>query len=144
MAEKFDPRARRRARRALVQAIYQWQLADGDVAQIRAQFALNGSLERADADFFEGCLKGVVTDIDSVDSNYVPHLDREPAELDHVERAILRAGTYELQARIDVPYKVVIDEYVALAKTFGAQDSFKYVNGVLDGVARKLRTTETR
>lgn len=144
MAEKIDPRARRRARRALVQATYQWQLADASVAEIRAQFADNGSLDKADGDFFDACLGGVVDAHGALDAIYAPYLDRQVSELDHVERAILRTGTFELRSRIDVPFKVVINEYVTLAKTFGAQDSHKYVNGVLDRVARDLRAAETR
>ncbi len=136
--------ARRRARRALVQAIYQWQLGGQAADDIRAQFADNGSLDKADVVFFSACLRGVLTDAPDLDATFAPYLDRAVASLDQVERAILRAGAYELRSRIDVPYKVAIDEYVRLAKTFGAEQSYKYVNGVLDRVARDLRTQETQ
>ena len=135
--------ARRRSRRALIQAIYQWQLGGQQADDIRAQFVDNGTLAKADGEFFDACLRGVLHDAPELDAAYGPHLDRSVAALDQVERAILRAGAYELRSRIDVPYKVAIDEYVRLAKTFGAEDSYKYVNGVLDRVARDLRTAET-
>ena len=139
----MDPRARRRARRALVQAIYQWQLGGQTADDIRTQFTDNGTLDKADSEFFAGCLRGVLRGAPDLDAVFAPYLDRSVASLDQVERAILRAGTYELRSCIDVPYRVAIDEYVRLAKTFGAQDSYKYVNGVLDRVARELRSAET-
>ena len=135
--------ARRRSRRALVQAIYQWQLGGQQADDIRGQFVDNGTLDKADGEFFAACLRGVLADAPDLDAAYGPYLDRSVAALDQVERAILRAGAYELRSRIDVPYKVAIDEYVRLAKTFGAEDSYKYVNGVLDRVARDLRPAET-
>ena len=135
--------ARRRARRALVQAIYQWQLGGQPADAIRTQFADNGALDRADAEFFDACLRGVLDGAPELDAAFAAYLDRSVAALDQVERAILRAGAYELRSRVDVPYKVAIDEYVRLAKTFGAEDSYKYVNGILDRVARDLRATET-
>ncbi len=139
----MDPRARRRARRALVQAIYQWQLGGQAADDIRAQFADNGTLDNADSEFFDACLRGVLRGAPDLDATFAPYLDRSVAALDQVERAILRAGAHELRSCIDVPYRVAIDEYVRLAKTFGAQDSYKYVNGVLDRVARDLRSAET-
>lgn len=135
--------ARRRARRALIQALYQWQLAPQDAPAIAAQFIENGSLAKADSAFFNACLAGVTAAVADLDAAFTPYLDRDATALDHVERAILRAGAYELKEREDVPYRVVIDEYIRLAKTFGAEQSYKYVNGVLDRVARDVRAAET-
>ena len=132
------PWARRRARRALLQAIYAWQMTDADLADIAAQFSAKG-LKRADVDYFQSCLRGVLRGVETLDPLFEPYLDRRIDQLDHVERAILRAGTFELRERLDVPTPVVIDEWVELAKTFGAQDSFRYINGVLDRVARAVR-----
>ena len=134
--------ARRRARRALVQAVYQWQLADADSRQIEAEFLASGSLKKADKGFFTEILRGVLDKSSDLDELIEPLLDRKLKELDNVELAILRLGTYELNARIDVPYRVVIDEYVELTKIFGAEDGHKYVNGVLDKLARTLRVAE--
>ena len=133
---------RRHARRALVQAIYQWQVAAHDADEIRAQFADSGTLKKADRAFFNRCLHGIIAETDDLDCAFAPYLDRKVSELNQVERAILRAGTYELSACPEVPFKVVLDEYINLAKTFGAEGSYKYVNGVLDRVARDLRTPE--
>lgn len=133
---------RRRARRALVQAVYQWQLSDNSVASVLTDFQEDDSLKKADGDFFEELLKGTIASADELDEKYVPYLDREVSRLDHVERAILRLAAYEFVYRIDVPYRVVIDEYVELAKTFGAQDSHRYINGVLDNLAAQVRSIE--
>lgn len=135
---------RRHARRALVQAIYQWQVARHDVSEIRSQFADSGTLKKADRAFFDRCLHGIIAETEDLDSAFAPYLDRKVNDLNQVERAILRAGTFELSACPDVPFKVVLDEYINLAKTFGAEDSYKYVNGVLDRVARDFRAQEVQ
>lgn len=141
-ADKPKPYARRQARRALVQAIYQWQMTDADTQTLANDFVERGSLEKADRPFFDELLKHVVEHSDDLDAAFVELLDRELKSLDQVELAILRLGTYELVHRIDVPYRVVLDEYIELAKTFGAEDSHKYVNGVLDKLARSVRPAE--
>lgn len=152
----FNPWARRRARRALLQAIYAWQVAGADLADLRAQFcsakegpaagALSarsgGRMRAADESYFLDCLNGVVQGVAELDPLFEPYLDRAIDALDHVERAILRAGTFELKERLDVPVRVVIDEWVELAKTFGAEESFRYINGVLDRVAHDTRGLE--
>lgn len=153
-------RARRRARRALLQALYAWQLTGAAVAELRAQFSFTArrcrlgaadpganlvdreQLRGADQTFFADCLAGVVGHRDDLDALFVPYLDRALEALDHVERAILRAGTFELRSRLDVPPRVAINEWVELAKGFGAEESHRYVNGVLDRVARDLREAE--
>jgi N utilization substance protein B len=140
MNPKPNPWARRRARRALVQAVYQWQMTGADATTVTAEFG--ESLTRADRDFFQELLRGVMSNSAELDSLLTPLLDRSVNELDQVERAILRLGTYELAHRIDVPYRVVIDEYVELAKLFGAEEGYKYVNGVLDGLSQQLREPE--
>jgi N utilization substance protein B len=142
VSDRFDPRARRQARRALVQALYQWQLAGAEVAAIEAEFKAGESLNRADQTFFSEVLRGVINQTESLDAKFTPLLDRKLEDLDQVELALLRLGTYELAERIEVPFKVVISEYVGLAKTFGAEASHGYVNGVLDKVARAERALE--
>jgi N utilization substance protein B len=142
MASKTNPWARRQARRALVQAVYQWQMTGGDVGTVEGQFQNDDSLAKADGEFFTALLRGVLREHETIDAIFAPYLDRKPKDLDQVERAILRLGCFELQQRIDVPYRVVIDEYVELAKTFGAEASYKYINGVLDRVAKDQRAPE--
>ena len=134
--------ARRRARRALMQAVYAWQMTGGDLKDIAGQFEGSKHLKDADEGYFNECLRGVLAGVAELDPLFEPYLDRRIDQLDYVERAILRAGSYEMKARLDVPVRVVIDEWVELAKRFGAADSFRYVNGVLDRVARDVRQTE--
>ena len=142
MPSKPNPWARRRARRALVQAVYQWQMTDADTSAVEKEFLAAEALVKADVEFFQELLRGVLHHSDEVDALFAPLLDRELASLDQVELAILRLGTFELKNRIDVPYRVVIDEYVGLAKLFGAEDGYKYINGVLDRLAGDIRKIE--
>jgi len=136
--------ARRHARRALVQAVYQWQMTDVDTQTVETQFEDDGSLAKADREFFREMLRGVLQGSDELDACFQPHLDRKLKELDKVELALLRLGTFELKERLEVPFRVVINEYVELAKTFGAEDSHKYINGILDKLSNVLRATEPR
>jgi len=134
--------ARRKARRALVQALYEWQLSENSLANIRGSFHEGSALKKADVEFFDEILALAIHQASELDASYEPLLDRKLTQLDQVERAVLRLACVEFTHRIDVPYAAVIDEYVELAKTFGAQDSYKYINGVLDKLARILRTVE--
>jgi N utilization substance protein B len=134
--------ARRRSRKALMQALYQWQMTRADLHSLLKEYRETGALKKADQEFFAELLRGVVSNVEELDALLAPVLDRKVEELDRVEQALLRAGAFELKHRIDVPFRVVIDEYVALAKTYGAEDSFKYVNGVLDRLASALRRLE--
>ena len=134
--------ARRRSRRALLQAIYQWQMTGAETAAIEYDLAEEGALKKSDREFFKALLRGVVFGTGELDALLGPVLDRRVEDLDKVELALLRLGAYELRHRIDVPFRVVIDEYVELAKVYGAEESFKYVNGVLDRLAQDLRALE--
>ncbi len=134
--------ARRKARRAAVQAVFGWQMAGGNIADIDAEYQGNGSLDKADAVFFEQILRGALLNAGDLDALLDPVLSRPVRELDKVELAVLRLAAYELQAREEIPYVVVIDEYVELAKLFGAEDGHKFVNGVLDKLAATLRPVE--
>ena len=133
---------RRKARHFGLQALYQWTLSGASAADIEAEFRIDNDFQHTDGEYFSAVLKGVVGDVDALEALFSPVLDRRLGELDPIERNLLRLGTFELRDRIDVPYKVVISEAVALAKKFGATDSHRYINGVLDKVARDLRTVE--
>ncbi len=137
------PAARRKARRYTLQALYQWQLAGAALNDIEAQFLADNDMKKVDRAYFHALLHGVPAQVSGLDEALRPFLDRRVEELSQVEKAILRMGAFELKERIDVPYRVVINEAIELAKTFGAEDSFKYVNGVLDKLARRLRSAET-
>lgn len=139
-AEKPSVWERKRARRALVQALYQWQMNSTGVHQIETEF--DDALKKADRAYFREALTFIVFNTDELDARIAPLLDRKLKDLDTVELGLLRLGTYELTQRLDIPYRVVIDEGVNLAKVFGAEDSHKYINGVLDKLAREIRTAE--
>lgn len=137
-------RRRTRARRRALQALYQWQMAGQDLVDIEAQFQQEMDMGAVDIELFREFLHGVPARVDTLDASFGPLLDRPLQQLDPIERAILRMGTYELETRIDIPYRVVINEAVELAKQFGAEQSHRYINGVLDKVARgfPLRAVE--
>ena len=132
----------RKARHFGLQALYQWTLSGASATDIEAEFRFDNDFQHTDGEYFSAVLKGVVGDVDALEALFSSALDRKLEELDPIERNLLRLGTFELRDRIDVPYKVVINEAVALAKKFGATDSHRYINGVLDKVARDLRTVE--
>ena len=133
---------RRKARHYGLQALYQWTLSGASPSDIEAEFRVDNDFRHTDGEYFSALLRGVVHDAEGLELLFEPALDRKLDELDPIERNLLRLGTFELRDRIDVPYKVVISEAVALAKKFGATDSHRYINGVLDKVARELRQVE--
>lgn len=142
---KASPAARRKARHFAVQALYQWQLAGADLAQIEAEFRADNDMSKVDMEYFHDILHGVPRDKSLLDDKVSPLLvDRRLDEMTPVELAIVRLGAYEMMRRIDVPYKVVINEAIELAKTFGATDGHKFINGVLDKLAQRERSVEIR
>ena len=130
---------RSRARRAALQAIYQWQMTAQALETIDTQFREDKSWRRVDEELFSAHLYGVATNVAALDAHLQPILDRPVAQLDAVERAILRMGAFELTHRPDIPWRVVINECVELARDFGAEQSYKYINGILDKLARRTR-----
>ncbi|NDH40500.1 MAG: transcription antitermination factor NusB [Gammaproteobacteria bacterium] len=133
---------RRKARHYGLQALYQWSMAGSTLSDIEAEFRTDNDFRHTDGEYFTALLKGVASDVDALETLFSPCLDRALDDLDPIERNLLRMGTFELRDRIDVPYKVVINEAVSLAKKFGASESHRYINGVLDKVARELRSVE--
>lgn len=125
-----------------MQALYEWAISGNVMLEIEARYRVENDMHKVDLDYFHELIHEIVNHSDAIDDAYLSHLDRKFHELDHVERAILRIGTYELLHRIDVPYKVVINEGIELAKDFGATESHKYVNSILDEVAKQHRTVE--
>ena len=133
---------RRKARHFGLQALYQWTLSDASLVDIDAEFRVDNDFRHTDGEYFQALLRGVMEDVESLEALFSPLLDRALDDLDPIERNLLRMGTFELKERIDVPYKVVINEAVSLAKKFGATESHRYINGILDKVASELRTVE--
>jgi len=136
--------ARTKARRNAVQALYQWQLVGQDLAEIEAQFLAEYDMNKVDVAYFKELFREVPLHLHELDDHLIPFLDRPVDEVDPVERAILRIAAYELEFRLDVPYRAVINEAIELAKRFGAEHGHKYVNGVIDQVAKKLRAAEIK
>jgi N utilization substance protein B len=133
---------RRKARHYGMQALYQWHMAGASLNDIEAEFRADYDFSHVDLAYFQALLHEIPACVDELDAALEPLLDRKLDELDPIERTLLRMGMFELTQRIDVPFKVVINEEVALAKKFGATDSHKYINGVLDKAARELRKVE--
>ena len=133
---------RRKARHYGMQALYQWHMAGASPGVIEAEFRADYDFSHVDLEYFQALLHGVPACVDELEARLEPLLDRKLSDLDPIERTLLRMGTFELAHRPDVPYKVVINEAVSLAKKFGATDGHKYINGVLDKVARELRKVE--
>jgi N utilization substance protein B len=135
--------ARTRARELLLQALYQKQIAGHECAELLQQFREQVAYERVDQEFFEELLTSICGSQDSIEKSIDKLIDRPLEQLDPVELGILLIGVYELESRIDIPYRVVINEGVNLAKRFGALDGHKYINACLDAGAQSLRAVET-
>jgi len=133
------PSPRRKARELAVQAVYSWQLSQNSVTDIEANFLTDNSSRRFDIDYFQQLFRGVTATVSELDAAISPHVDRPLDDVDHVEKSILRVAIYELSACQDVPYRVVINEAIELAKSFAADDSHKFVNGVLDKAVKLIR-----
>lgn len=134
---------RHKARHYAMQALYQWHMAGAPLNHIEAEFRTEYDFDKVDGEYFHILLHEIPAQLDDVEAAFSPYMvERSLEELDPIERALLRIGTFELKERIDVPYKVVINEAVNLAKKFGASESHKFINGVLDQVAQQLRSVE--
>jgi N utilization substance protein B len=125
-----------------MQALYQWDLSGTDLPLIREQFLVAEDFSKADKPYFIELLSKAPKNVDIIDENISGFIDRPFEQLDPVERAVLRLATYELLYRLDIPYRVTINEAVQLTKKFGAEQGHAYVNAVLDKAAHKLRSAE--
>ncbi len=137
-------RGRRLARERAMQALYQWQIQDQPIKDVCNQFLADEQNADIDTEYFTELLLGAAGQRDDLDSRIAEFADRHPTLLDPVEHAILWVGFYELLNRIDVPFRVVLNEAVELTRTFGAEDGHKYVNAVMDRAAAELRAVEHR
>ncbi|MCP3680875.1 MAG: transcription antitermination factor NusB [Gammaproteobacteria bacterium] len=136
-------KSRHKARRYILQALYQWQMAEESALAVKLQFMQNMENDNADNDYFERVFQGAADKINEIDQQIRPALDRQLEQLTPIELSILRLATYELIACPDVPGRVIINEALELTKAFGSSDQgFKYVNGVLDKIAHQLRQSE--
>lgn len=136
--------ARRRSREFAMQGIYQWLLSAEDIGAIQAHIETGPGFDRADREHFDGLLRGTIAQAQTLEPLLLPSLDRPLNLLSPVERAILMLACFELKNHPEIPYRVVINEAVELAKNFGGTDGYKYVNGVLDRVVGSIRPNEVR
>ena len=143
--KSFSKHARTRARRSAVQALYQWAMSAVPIQDVINEFVNERTeLKKADTDYFKEILYGATKECKNLDKQLIPLLDRALDDLDPVEKAILQIGLYELTFHPELPYRVVLNEAVDLAKMFGAEQSHKYINGVLDKAAQKIRKVEMK
>lgn len=136
--------AKTNARKSAVQALYQWQMTGQDLNNIELQFLEEERLKNAQKSYFVELFHGIPRNLDIIDAALAEFVDRPVEKIDPVERAILRIGVYELIHKLEMPYRVVLNESINLAKCFGAEGSHKYVNGILDKVAREKRALEVQ
>ena len=144
MAGRPNPAARRKARHYAVQALYQWEMAGASLNAIEAEFLVDNDMTHVDTEYFRDILRGVPNNLSELDDMLMPCLSRGIEEVTPVEQAILRLAAFELAHRIDVPYRVVINESVELSKKFGATESHKFINGALDKLAQRVRVVEIK
>jgi len=130
------------SRELVLRALYQWQLTGDDLAKLLVQTEEADEYADANTEFLATMLEGILKEASDLDAALAAHLDRPPDQLSPIEHAILLIGAYELTHSLDVPYKVAINEAVNLAKAYGGTDGHKYVNGVLDKLAREARRIE--
>ena len=134
--------AKSKARQCAVQALYQWQMTGQNLSTIEREFKEDQRLKNAQKSYFADLFHGVPKNLDKIDASMIDFVDRDVEKIDPVERAILRIGVYELMQKPEIPYRVVINEGIELAKCFGADGSHRYINGVLDKVAQIQRKLE--
>ena len=134
--------ARRRSREFALQALYQWQLAGQSLSDIEQQYAQADGFAKADSALFLTILSGVLKHAETLKEKLQPHLDRPWKEVSPIESAILLIGAFELENMRETPYRVIINEAIELAKSFGGTDGHKYVNGILDKLAANVRVDE--
>lgn len=136
--------ARRRSRELATQGLYQWLLSGAPAGEIDAQLRGAQGFDKADHEHLDTLLQGVIRENEALSADLMPCLDRPIEQLSPVERAVLLVAAFEFKHHVEIPYRVVINEAVELAKTFGGSDGYKYVNGVLDKLALNLRATESQ
>lgn len=138
----MKPSPRRKARELAVQATYSWQVSQNTVKDVEVNFISDNSKRRFDIEYFQLLLRGVTANVTEIDALISPYVDRPLDDIDQVEKAILRVAVFELKDCAEVPYRVVINEAIELAKLFAADDSHKFVNGVLDKTVKLIRPQE--
>ncbi|WBV62555.1 transcription antitermination factor NusB [Legionella pneumophila 130b] len=140
--EKQSIRGKRRARKFALQALYQWLMSGTNLHEIEAQFRTINNMDKVDGEYFCRLLYGIPTHVEALEASLLPYLDREINALNPIELTVLRIGSFELFHCPEIPYKVILDESVSLTKEFGSQEGYRYVNGVLNNLAKQVRSVE--
>lgn len=140
--EKNLIKGNRRARKMAVQALYQWLMSGNDPINIEVQFQLNNDMTKVNLTYFKNLLHGVIKNLKQIEATFEPYLDRDVNKLNPIELSVIRLSTYELLFCKEMPFKVILDEAVLLTKLFGSKDGYRYVNGVLNKVAKSVRQFE--
>jgi N utilization substance protein B len=141
-AQRMASGAKALARKLAMQALYRWQINEAPWQDLVSEFATEEGMDRADGQYFRELVQGVCLSREALDAELAGYMDRSPSMLDPIEHAVLLIGAFELKSRPEIPFRVVINEGVSLAKRFGATDGHKFVNAVLDRAARTLRPHE--
>jgi len=139
---QINPIARHNARRFALQAMYQWHLTGANVVDIENEFLLHHISKKVDVDYFKNLIHGVTKHQHEIDQQITPFLNRSLKEIDPIELSVLRMAIFELLKHNDIPYRVIINEALELTKKFGSVDGYKFINGILDRAAKKIRTNE--
>ena len=142
MTDQINISTRRKSRTMAMQALYQWAMSGDELQSIEAQYFEHNNLAKVDVEYFRDILFGVPKFLNEIDTAISQNIDRNLTEINPIELAVLRVATFELLKRLDIPYKVVIKEALNLAMSFGSSEGHKFVNGVLDKVAKQVRTVE--
>lgn len=139
------PAARSKARHYAMQALYQWQMTKNPINSILAEFHADNDMSKVDVPYFHEIVHGVPAELTTLETDFLPFVnDMTLAQIDPITLALLRMACFEFRQRLDVPYRVIINESLNLSKKFGATDSYKFINGVLDKVAPRLRAAEVQ
>jgi N utilization substance protein B len=142
-ARPASPTERHNARRYAIQAMYQWQVAGAPISEIEQDFVKEHIEKKLDMDYFKELIHGIPANKTDIDNAIKPFLHRSMSDIDPVELAVLRLATYELLKRPDIPYRVIINEALKLTKKFGSIEGYKFINGILDRIAKANREVET-
>ena len=134
--------SRHLARRAAVQALYQWDMTQKSRLEIEKHFLADDSLKKSDTEYFHELIREIPRLVEELDTNLSPNIDRDITQVDPIERAVLRLAAYELLHHTEIPYRVVLNEAIELSRTFGSENSYRFVNGILDKMGAEIRSIE--
>ncbi len=134
--------SRHLARRAVVQALYQWEMTQQSRLDIEKHFLADDSLKKSDTDYFHELIREIPRLVEELDTNLAPYIDRSISQVDPIERAVLRLAAYEMLHHPEIPYRVVLNEAIELSRTFGSDNGYRFVNGILDKMGAEIRSVE--